>query len=145
MICQCPKPSEHVSPMRQGTCVQCSGILSPFWLSSDTTLNEFWDRLGMGMYYGEPSPAFEHLREAATKRERAGRTEFGLRYLSRDNLAEAVEELADFANYLFFDCLNTIRTEGHDPDLDLTLTAASKAVEALEHLEHLAARRRGAP
>lgn len=143
--CACANPSEHPSPMRRGTCVQCCGMLSPFWLSTDSTLNEFWDRLRMGMFYDEPSSAFDHLRQEATRREREGRRLYGLKYLSQNNLSEAVDELSDFCNYIFFDYLNTIRREGHDPDLDVTLTAVAKVVEAMEHLEHLRSRRRGAP
>lgn len=143
--CKCEKPSEHPSPLRKGTCVKCCGELGAFWMSSDQTLNEWWDRLKMGMFFGEPSASFDRIRAVATQREHDGRKDYGLRYLGRANLEEAVEEVADFLNYLFFDSLNTIRREGHDPDIDLVLTAAAKACEAMEHLDHLRARRRGAP
>ncbi len=73
----------------------------------------------------------DHFIQTCRAREFAGRETFGSAYLGRDNIGEAWEEAADFANYAFFEVLNR-RAEGKDDRMDLALIAAHHA--AMAHL-----------
>jgi len=67
-------------------------------------------------------------------RERAGKVEFGLQYIGRDNCGEGLEEFADSLNYAFFDWLNDRRAGVDEIDHDL-LEAAHHAALAYAALE----------
>ena len=112
-------------------------------------LAPFFDRLEQteaGWQYATHKPPAEltHLRALCEARELAGRDIFGDAYLTRDNIAEAFEELADAMNYLAFEA-EKVEQAGADPEWDLILTAAGHLVAAYGHLVHLRQRYRGAP
>jgi len=109
--CRCKHPREN--DRRPGNCRKCGVRLDPKWLSSDTTMTAFLTRLAE--LPGVTAPAIIH----AQKRERAGRVEFGLNYLGRDNAAEGREEGADGIIYSALSWLNDRRagTEDIDPNL----------------------------
>jgi hypothetical protein len=113
--CRCERPS--LNDRRPDFCRRCGVKHSPRILSSDTTLAEFQAEVAKlpGVTPGIFTDSF--------RRERAGRVEFGLKYLGRDNCAEGLEEAADGFNYACFAWLNDRRagTEAIDPEL---LTAA---------------------
>jgi hypothetical protein len=138
--CPCKPPVRSADPRRKGKCAACGLALNPDWLSSDETIAAFFDALAEATFpafdaTGKPmtSPVFERFRRLCEHRERAGRTEFGLRYLNRDNVAEAEEEAADLANYAFFRALQHVR-EGGGLRNARSLRAAFHAFKALEAL-----------
>lgn len=137
-----PRPSPN--PRSPG-CNACGLPFAPEWLSSDETLAEFFSRLQEAAFPGEAPHDFLAFRAHCEARERAGRESFGLAYLSRDNLREAMEEFADGANYFFFDTLQHLRNRGDDDDYELALTAALHAYKAHRAARELAAKRRGSP
>jgi hypothetical protein len=124
--CRCQSP--RLNDRRAGFCRRCGNRLSPRWLSSDETLAAFQTEVARlpGVTPG--------ILIDSHRRERAGRDEFGLKYLGRDNPAEGLEEASDLLNYAFFDWLNDRRTgvEEIDPDL---LDAAHHAALAYAALE----------
>lgn len=147
-ICSCPRPSEHVTPTKKGKCVRCDALLATTWMANATTSNDFWTALEAGMFPGEPPEWFEAFKHLAVSREQAGRDTFGFAYLSpeRDNLAEAAEEIADFAVYMLLESLKQRRmNDGEDADFDVVLTSVSLVARAFEQLQRLRAKRRGAP
>jgi hypothetical protein len=145
-VCQCETPSEHVTPSKKGKCVRCDGLLDSSWLSSDQTMDTFWDRLEESLYPNGSAPdAFLAFKLQAQERERAGRSHFGLSYLTRENLREATEEIADAANYVLFDSLQAIRENGEDTEIDMGLSLVAELAQSYEHLYRLRAKRRGAP
>jgi hypothetical protein len=79
-----------------------------------------------------------HVILAALLRERAGRSQFGLKYLGRDNAAEGQEEAADGVNYCAFEWLNDRRagTEDIAPDLLIAAHHFALAHAALERRRH---------
>jgi hypothetical protein len=124
--CRCQSP--RLNDRRAGFCRRCGNRLSPRWLSSDETLAAFQTEVARlpGVTPG--------ILIDSHRRERAGRDEFGLKYLGRDNCAEGLEEAADLLNYAFFTWLNDRRAgvEEIDPDL---LDAAHHAALAYAALE----------
>jgi hypothetical protein len=124
--CRCQSP--RLNDRRAGFCRRCGQRLNPRWLSSDETLAAFQTEVARlpGVTPG--------ILIDSHRRERAGRDEFGLRYLGRDNCAEGLEEAADLLNYAFFQWLNDRRAgvEEIDPDL---LDAAHHAALAYAALE----------
>jgi hypothetical protein len=124
--CRCQSP--RLNDRRAGFCRRCGNRLSPRWLSSDETLAAFQTEVARlpGVTPG--------ILIDSHRRERAGRDEFGLKYLGRDNCAEGLEEAADLLNYAFFQWLNDRRAgvEEIDPDL---LDAAHHAALAYAALE----------
>ena len=124
--CRCEHPRENSS--RPGWCRRCGVGLSPEWLSNDANLAAFQAEVAK-----LPSVNAGILIDSH-RRERAGRVEFGLKYLGRDNAAEGLEEAADGLNYAYFCWLNDRRagTEEIDPDL---LTAAHHFALAHQALE----------
>jgi hypothetical protein len=83
--------------------------LNPEWLSSSEGLNAFLQLAGA-----------DYLTAAhCIQRERAGREEFGLAYLTRDNPAEAMEEAADGCIYAFLQVLCDVREGESEVDFDL--------------------------
>ena len=130
--CSCPVPTFH--SVHANTCGRCRKILDPSIVDSDENLAEFRG-------YLEPIPQFPVAAlEHAYRRLDAGRREFGLEYLSRNNPAEGQQEQADSLNYAFFDWLCQ-RREGIDeidPDL---LDAAHHSALAHEAFERVRRKR----
>ena len=144
MSCACPQPLPSSNPRNPDTCNRCGKRVDPEWASNDETVTWFFDRLAEGAFPGKPPPSFERFREQCVARERHGRNQFGLKFLVRDNPAEACEEAADLANYGLFDVL-VARRRGEDDELDLALTMALHAFKAHEAACRLRAKRHGAP
>jgi hypothetical protein len=113
---------------RPGYCRRCGVAVDPRWISSDETLAAFQTEIAKlpGVTPG--------ILIDSHRRERAGRVEFGLKYLGRDNDAEAQEEYADGLIYAHLSRLNDIRNgvEELDPDL---LDAAHHAALAFAAIE----------
>lgn len=115
-------------------------------MSDDETFRTFYTRLAEALFRhdltGElrVSAEFGHFIEQAAARERAGREQFGLSYLTRDNPAEAHEEFADGANYAYFTRERDLQDFGDDPDvMRLALDVALHAFEAHASAQKLAA------
>lgn len=89
--CQCTVPVAHT--VHDCKCFSCGKFLDPRIVDSDENLAVFRDRLEA--LPGMPGAALDH----ACQRELAGRKEFGLQYLSRNNYAEGREEAADGVLY----------------------------------------------
>jgi len=127
--CRCPSPRQN--HRRPAFCSQCGVGLDPKWISSDENLAVFLTRLA-----DLPGVTPAGLLHAQT-RERAGRVEFGLKYLGRDNIAEGQEEAADGSMYAYLEWLNDRRRGAVSIDPEL-LTAAHHF-----SLAHAALERRG--
>lgn len=140
-LCECESPVESSDPHTNGSCAKCGASFGAEWYADDATVREFYDRLGLAMG-GEPS--YPHFRLLAEAREKAGRPLFGLRYLNRDNVADAAEEAADGANYALFEQLQCKR-RGADPADDLILDAARHFALAYAALAAAQHKHRGAP
>lgn len=130
--CKCAQPLESPNPRSHHTCQRCLGHIDPAWTSNDQTTRAFYDRLGRSIpgvlpnKGAPPSPIaddFLVFRAQCEARELAGRHTFGHRHLSRDNLGDALEEGADFANYLLFHTLQAKRSGGK-VDMSIALDAA---------------------
>ena len=117
-------------------------------MSDDETFRTFYSRLAEALFRydltGElrVSAEFGHFLEQAASRERAGREQFGLAYLTRDNPTEALEEFADGANYAMFTRLRDLEEFGDDPDvmrlaLDVALYSFRAHAAAQELEAHL--------
>lgn len=100
-ICDYPRPKGW----RPSECIQCGRFIDPSYVSNDANLNEFFNHLAS---IPGVSPDFV---EKCKARERAGRDEFGLKYLGSDrhNPKESHEEAADFAMYLYLHLLKCQR------------------------------------
>jgi len=122
--CDCPTPQD-AGKNRPGYCRICGGRISERWTSNDRTIQEFMDHL---LSLPGVDPALIHQ---CVKRERTGREEFGHKFLARENEAEALEELADFVNYLLFRVLRA-RREGRPEKLEFVLQAAHHAALAYD-------------
>lgn len=138
--CECERPVESLDRRTSGICAACG---RPFgaWYANDAVVRDFYDRLGLAVV-GEPS--FPHFRRLAEARERTGRPLFGLRYLTRDNIADGAEEAADGANYALFELLAK-RRAGTDTADDLILDAARHFALAYASLVAAQHKHRGAP
>ena len=144
--CSCPRPGLSINPRMQGSCVKCTRMLNPEWVSSDANMERLFGRLAEAMPPGEAdSDDFWAFRAQLEAREKAGRDRFGFEYLAKDNPREATEEACDLALYGFLDSLRAIRDNGSDEDIDLVLEAAYYAFKAHAKMRHLRARRHGAP
>jgi len=126
MICQGPNCREN--DRRPGWCRRCGLKLDPRILSTDETLAAFQKEVAKlpGVTPG--------ILIDSHRRERAGRKEFGLKYLGRCNPTEGLEEAADGLNYAFFDWLNDRRAGVEEIDSDL-LDAAHHFALAYAALE----------
>ena len=148
-ICACPTPIESINPRKKGKCVRCCSSLDPEWDQTDENFRAFWDRVEAS-YPGWQAPLYEPpdhqqtLRLQTMHREAAGRGNFGHAYLSRDNLREAREEIADCLMYLYLDTLRCKR-DGMDPEWDVTLEIAEDLLSAYEKFDKLRHKHRGAP
>lgn len=109
--CQCEVPEYH-GKIRPGYC-RCGGWINPAWVSSDETFEAFFKQIAA--LPGVTPSMIEHCRQ----RERAGREEFGLAYLGRNNPLEGQEEGGDGGNYSFFETLKDIRAGEQEIDPDL--------------------------
>jgi hypothetical protein len=138
VACVCAEPRDNINPRSPGTCVKCSKkIVEPEYDSSDATLGAFFNQLTEASFpynKGErdhiPKWFFDYYRMAAS-REKMGRKKFGHAYLSRNNPAEAMEEVADYCNYMFQETLRRRRL-GEDEEADIALTGALHAARAFE-------------
>jgi len=99
--CQCRVPQLRAYKGRN--CQRCARLLDDEYLSNDENLSEFFGLLG------EIPGVDKRLLEVAANREREGRTEYGLRYLGRNNISEAVEEVADLIIYCYLHWLKAKR------------------------------------
>lgn len=120
--------------------------------ANDRTHNEYLDRMESALREVEgwprdkpPPDAWQTFRSLCLGREAAGRERWGAAHLTKDNLSEAVEEAADFANYLYFDLLCARRERGEHEDLSLALTACWHSYRAYLATQQLRAKRTGAP
>jgi hypothetical protein len=124
--CRCQSP--RLNERRPEYCRTCGVRLDPRWVSNDDTLAAFQTEVARlpGVTPG--------ILIDSHRRERAGRQEFGLRYLGRCNPSEGLEEASDLLNYSFFDWLNDRRAgvEEIDPDLLEAAHHAALAYAALE-------------
>jgi hypothetical protein len=145
VACVCAEPRDNINPRFPGTCVKCSKkIVEPEYDSSDATLGAFFDRLAESSF-----PAYTATRErrhlpkwfldfhrTCSGRERMGRKKFGHTYLRRNNPAEAMEEAADLAIYLFQETLRRRRL-GEDEEADIALTGALHAAKGFETAQRM--------
>lgn len=113
---------------RPDYCGRCGVHHDPRTMSSDETLAEFQAEVARlpGVTPG--------ILIDSHRRERAGRKEFGLKYLGRDNDAEAQEEYSDGLIYAHLSRLNDIRAGVKEIDPDL-LDAAHHAALAYAAIE----------
>lgn len=92
--CQCEIPVAH--SVHDHKCFACGKWLDPRIVDSDENIVTF--RAQLEAIPDTPSDALNH----AYRRTVAGRKEFGLEYLNRDNCAEGREEAADGQNYSMY-------------------------------------------
>ena len=148
-ICECERPHRSSNPRSEGRCAQCGYVFGPEWNQSDENFAAFWERIEEA-YPGWVNPLYEPpdtqqtLRLQTMHREKAGRRHFGYAYLSRDNIVEAREEVADCLMYLYLDTLRAIR-DGEDPEWDVVLEIANDLLSAYEKFDELRHKHRGAP
>lgn len=139
-FCHCQHP--RLNDRRPEFCRCCGARHLPAAISSDRTMMEWQTRLA-----NLPGVTPDGLLHAI-QRERAGRDEFGLLYLTRRNAEEGKQEAADGMNYSFFAWLQDRRngTEDIDPDLLDAAHHFALAHAALERRQHTVAteRRRAA-
>jgi hypothetical protein len=109
--CRCDRPV--LNPRRPDFCRRCGVRHDPQAQSNVSTIGEFFAHLSD--LPGVGAAALHH----AQVREQAGREEFGLSYLGRDNDAEACEEAADGIIYAHLSALNDRRAGIQDIDPDL--------------------------
>lgn len=122
MACQCPVPQIHVNS-RYNSCASCLKPIDQDVVSDTAKLQGFLNRIP-----GIPAALIIQCHQ----RELAGRQEFGLQYLGRDNVDECFQEIADGQNYLFFETL-VDRRDGREEDVNLVRAAhhLSQAYEIL--------------
>ncbi len=119
------------------------------WETTDENFDGFWDRIERSyggwvkQWYKTPNEQVR-LRALTKFREGQGREEFGDAYLTRDNLAELEEELADALMYLYLETLKD-RKNGTDPEWDVVLQIADAILTAQRYLPTLRRKHRGAP
>lgn len=147
--CECEVPAQSLNPRRSGVCSKCGMKFDPAWLSTDLTFARFWQRIESA-YPGWQNPLYEppaeqvRLRHLSRVREQTGRKEFGLRYLSRDNLAEAREEAADFLMYVYLETLKEQRGGG-EVAWDVVVSIADDLLSAFDKLDQLRHKYAGTP
>lgn len=143
MACECDEPREATDPRRAATCRKCGRPISGDWVLDDQTVSEFMERF-YDTFPGRVIPRHaRELRAAVETRERAGRRTFGFRYLTRDNVADGREEVADAVLYGLCALLQE-RRNGTDTQDDIALEIAQKASEMWQLYGKLRARERGA-
>lgn len=144
-VCTCREPETPVDPRRRNACGRCLKLIEP--LTNDEVVGEFFNRLGESLFrydaFGElqTSKAFDAFRDHCMSRENAGREQFVNRFMSRDSIAEALEEFCDGGNYMMMDSLRATLEDGDDRDVDLVLTVAMFAFKAYEGCLQLAEKR----
>ena len=126
--CQCeiPRPKAY----KGGSCVVCAKKIDYSYISSDENLAEFY-----AMLADLPDVHSGLLQQAAT-RERAGRVEYGLAYLGKDNPREATEEVADLVIYCYLHWLRA-RREGWEIDMAALIDAVVHGAYAYNALKRL--------
>lgn len=113
-----------------GNCQRCARVLDDQYLSNDANLSEFF-----GLVSDIPG-IDRNLLEVAAQRERMGREEYGLKYLGRDNIGEAVEEIADLIIYCYLHWLKAKR-DGVYLDMAPLIEAAVHGAYAYNALKRL--------
>jgi hypothetical protein len=108
----------------------CAKGIDDAYISSDKNLSEFYALLA-----DLPEVTGTLLSQAA-KRERAGRREYGLAYLNKDNPREAVEEIADLIIYCYLHWLRS-RRDGYEVDMAALLEAVVHGAQAYNALRRL--------
>lgn len=126
--CQCETP--QLRAYRGSNCQRCARLLDDEYLSNDANLTEFF-----GLVSDIPGIDSSIL-EVAAQRERMGREEYGLKYLGRDNISEAVEEIADLMIYCYLHWLKAKR-EGVYLDMAPLIEAAVHGAYAYNALKRL--------
>ena len=132
-FCRCEHPRQN--DRRPEYCRKCGVRFDPRTLCSDENLAAFFARL-----VELPGVEAKVLLQAQ-QRERAGRGEFGMKYLGRDNDAEALEEYADGLIYAHLSHLNDVRDGATEIDPNL-IEAAHHAALAYAAIERRMQRRR---
>lgn len=137
--CACPVPEPTTDLNGSPKCTRCGFALSTEWVSSDDKLDEFFEQLALWA----DNPSLEQFRALCFAREKSGRHTFKLRYLGRDNVAEAMEEAADGAMYPYLETLKNRRAGLPEmDDVDLYHAAHSFALAYL-HLARYRQRQLG--
>lgn len=126
--CDCEEPK--LRAYKGGNCQRCAKLLFDDYLSNDDNLAEFF-----GLVSDIPGVDTEILSVAA-QRERDGRDFYGLAYLSRNNIAEAIEEVADLIVYLYLHRLRG-RRDGYEVDMASLLEAAMHGAYAYNALRRM--------
>lgn len=124
--CQCDRPA--LNERRPEFCRRCGVRHNPLAITSNEAMLEFQTRIAS--LPGVTAAGLIH----AVKREQAGRDQFKLTYLGRDNDAEGMEEFADGLVYPYLSWLNDRRAGRLDIHPDL-LDAAHHAALAHAALE----------
>lgn len=124
--CRCWLPQRRTYD--PGSCQHCGRHIDARYLDSDENFERFAQFLRA--VPGLPEAAIAH----AHRRLVAGRAEFGLTYLTRDDCREGQEEAADGHNYAFFEWLRD-RRHGVEEIHPSLLMAARCFAEAYQHLE----------
>lgn len=134
--CRCRKPLVTADPRHKNICGRCAHPIKGPGISTDETAREFFDRLEAGIFPirtpAKERRSFHAIRKLAEDRERAGRDEFGVDYLSHDWLGNVSEEIADVLVYLYLRDLRTVRETGGHDGLAILLQACRVAIGALE-------------
>lgn len=133
--CECSQPVRNPAPAKRRTCVKCGYLIAPRWESNDANLTRFFNRLTSCQ--SAPITLSEFLAHCE-RREVAGRDRFGFLYLTRDNIAECAEELADALIYMYLEQLSAERDGDPDDGDDLAYQVAFHAAEAYQALAELA-------
>ncbi len=119
------------------------------WECTDENFDAFWERIHSSyggwvkQVYRIPDEQIQ-MRGLTKHREKQGRGNFGDAYLTRDNMAELREELADALMYLYLETLKNVHDD-MDPEWDMVLSIANDLLSAQRKLPLLARKHRGAP
>lgn len=146
--CPCPIPQPKTNPRHTETCQRCGFYVDPELKRIDRQVEEFFDRLAESQFHYGPDGKlltpdwWDDFREHCQIRELAGREEFGLDYLARDNPVEASEEATDGALYMLLHGLRGKREDWPD-DIDVRLTAAYHFAMAHRYSRMVGAKQRG--
>lgn len=140
MSCACQEPIDTADPRRKGDCARCGKEIEQI------DLRAFYDRVALALpSWPEVPEDFEAFRQQCEARFSAGKEQFGSAYLRRQNLREALEECADWGNYMAFDLFQNSKESDEGEDLDLTLEAVNLAYQAHAIARRIAAKRAGSP
>lgn len=133
--CSCSIPRPSLNPRKRHTCVVCGLQVNPDW-HSGSRLPAIWNRLFAGYVAGPPDAA-ARARSQCIERDHWGQERFGYTFLGRDNLKEALQEVADALNYLAEDIIKDER-EGDEESADATYCVMMQALDFYEGICGLA-------